>query len=85
MAAKKNIPKPQKNNPIPKPPGFVTNGIKNGDTLRQGKYKILQTIGEGGYGFVFLVEDKKEKKKYNSKSIKFLIKQSLKYFYSGML
>jgi serine/threonine protein kinase len=52
-----------KNNSIAKQPGIVQTGLKIGDTLRQGKYKIVQTIGEGGYGFVFLVEDKKDKKK----------------------
>lgn len=30
---------------------------KNGETLKNGQYKILKEIGEGGFGKVYLVED----------------------------
>lgn len=30
---------------------------KNGEILKNGQYKIIDEIGEGGFGKVYLVED----------------------------
>lgn len=40
-----------------------TVSYKPGDLLKEGQYKIIDEIGEGGFGKVYLAEDLKKKTK----------------------
>jgi serine/threonine protein kinase len=43
--------------------------LSKGFLFKNGKYEILRQIGEGGFGFVFLVKDKhdEEEERYTCK------------------
>ena len=47
--------------------------MSNGDLIKDGRYQIVNKLGKGSQGTVFLVEDLKTKEKYFS----FLIFHSL--------
>jgi hypothetical protein len=44
-----------------------------GDLLKDGRYQIVNYLGKGSQGVVFLVEDLKTKEKYLNSSLLFVI------------